>query len=82
MRRYEPRIYGFKVHAAAALARWQDNLREDLHWRLAEFDMTHKFIEERESEDDAFEYGEDIPESAKAEKVAGDTASGRMDLGN
>src|SRR4051812_20449138 len=23
-RRYEPRIYGFKVHAAAALARFQD----------------------------------------------------------
>ncbi|KAJ5740760.1 Casein kinase II subunit beta-2 [Penicillium malachiteum] len=82
LRRYEPRIYGFKVHAAAALARWQDSHREDLHWRLGEFDMAHRFIEESESEDeDAFEYGEQAPE-AKGEKVAGDAASGRMDLGN
>lgn len=81
MRRYEPRVYGFKVHALAALARWQDLAREDLHWRLAEFGISHKFIEESESEEDAFEYGEDFPES-KTEKVAGDTASGRMDLGN
>lgn len=81
LRRYEPRIYGFKVHAAAALARWQDGHREDLHWRLSEFDMTHKFIEESESEEDAFECGEEVPE-ANTEKVAGDAASGRMDLGN
>ena len=25
--RHEPRVFGFKVHAAAALARWQDELR-------------------------------------------------------
>jgi casein kinase II subunit beta len=33
-RRYEPRIFGFKVHAAAALARWQDNDREMMKRRL------------------------------------------------
>lgn len=81
MRRFEPRIYGFKVHAAAALARWQDGHRDDLGWRLAEFDINHKFIEESESDDEAYDYGEEIA-PAKTEKVAGDAASGRMDLGN
>jgi casein kinase II subunit beta len=33
-RRYEPRIFGFRVHAAAALARWQDNDREMMKRRL------------------------------------------------
>lgn len=33
-RRYEPRIFGFRVHAAAALARWQDNDREVMKRRL------------------------------------------------
>ncbi|KAJ5489338.1 Casein kinase II subunit beta-2 [Penicillium diatomitis] len=81
LRRYEPKIYGFRVHAAAALARWQDSCREDLQDRLAEFGMSHKFIEESDSEDENFEYGEEN-ESARTEKVAGDGASGRMDLGN
>lgn len=59
-RRYEPRIYGFKVHAAAALARYQDNQREDLKWRLGEVDIKHRFIEDSESDEDAFEY-DDYP---------------------
>jgi casein kinase II subunit beta len=33
-RRYEPKIFGFRVHAAAALARWQDNDREMMKRRL------------------------------------------------
>lgn len=83
LRRYEPRIYGFKVHAAAALARWQDNQREDLHWRLENFDMPFKFIEDSESEEEEIDY--DFTEKTsdrKDEKVVGETASGRMDLGN
>ena len=34
-RRYEPRIFGFRVHAAAALARWQDGERREMRKRLA-----------------------------------------------
>jgi casein kinase II subunit beta len=34
-KRYEPRIFGFKVHAAAALARWQDDVRRETKKRLA-----------------------------------------------
>ncbi|KAJ5951159.1 Casein kinase II regulatory subunit alpha-helical [Penicillium vulpinum] len=81
-RRYEPRIYGFKVHAAAALARFQDNQREELKWRLAEADINHRFIEDSESDDDAFEYDEDYAEGntepAKKDKLLGDTAATRM----
>ncbi|CRL19606.1 Casein kinase II, regulatory subunit [Penicillium camemberti] len=83
-RRYEPRIYGFKVHSAAALARYQDNQREDLKWRLAEADITHRFIEDSESDDDAFEYDEDYAEGpaepAKNDKLLGDAASARMNV--
>ena len=32
--RYEPKCFGFKVHAPAALQRWQDNHREQLKARL------------------------------------------------
>lgn len=82
LRRYEPRIYGFKVHAAAALARWQDDRRDDLHWRLGEFDIGYRFIEESESEDEDFDYGVAGQEGTKVGTVAADNASGRMDLGN
>jgi len=33
-RRYEPRIYGFRVHASAALMRWQEEIRENMKERL------------------------------------------------
>ncbi|CAG7940705.1 unnamed protein product [Penicillium nalgiovense] len=83
-RRYEPRIYGFKVHAAAALARYQDNQREELKWRLAEADIHHKFIEDSDSDDDAFEYDDDYAEShvesAKHDKLLGDAAPTRMNV--
>jgi casein kinase II subunit beta len=33
-KRHDPRVFGFKVHAAAALTRWQDVKREDMLERL------------------------------------------------
>ena len=35
-RRYEPRVFGFRVHAAAALGRWQDEERRRMRLRLKE----------------------------------------------
>ena len=32
--RYEPRGFGFRVHAAAALGRWQDERREEMERRV------------------------------------------------
>lgn len=85
LRRYEPRIYGFKVHAAAALARWQDGKREELQARLKEFGIEHRYIEENESQEEEFddddEDYEQLEEATIGKPVA-DAGSGRMDLGN
>ncbi|ETN38118.1 uncharacterized protein HMPREF1541_07742 [Cyphellophora europaea CBS 101466] len=35
-RRFEPKIFGFKVHFAASLARWQDDERRNMRARLAD----------------------------------------------
>lgn len=55
-RRYEPRIFGFKVHASAALARWQSGERVDMRKRLKEADVgidTSKiFIEDADGTDE------------------------------
>ena len=45
-RRYEPRIFGFKVHAAAALQRWQDVKRGEMKRRLTGWGMEHGFEDE------------------------------------
>lgn len=54
-RRYEPRIFGFRVHAGAALARWQAEERLETRKRLKEsgvaIDTTKLFIEDAEADD-------------------------------
>jgi casein kinase II subunit beta len=47
-RRYEPRIYGFRVHASAALMRWQEERREEMKERLKARGMETGFEEEDE----------------------------------
>lgn len=55
-KRYEPRIFGFKVHADAALARWQSGQRSQLRQRLKEAGMDgghgQIYFEDIEAEDD------------------------------
>lgn len=66
-RKYEPRIYGFKVHAAAALQRWQDVKREDMKERLRRLKMETGFEEEdaelegseEEDEEEGLEEGDE-----------------------
>lgn len=93
IRRHEPKIYGFKVHALAALARWQDNFRDDMKARLKEAGVEVKYAEdsddgEREDVPESTSNDEAKPEKKKDEraganeKVLGDAASGQMDLGN
>lgn len=41
--RYIPRVYGFKVHAPAALIRWQDQQRENMRRRLRKLDVDSGF---------------------------------------
>ncbi|KAI9793328.1 MAG: casein kinase 2 regulatory subunit [Piccolia ochrophora] len=58
VQRYEPRIYGFKVHAAAALMRWQDVQRDEMLERLRKlriesgFEDTPSALGDEEEEDE------------------------------
>lgn len=86
IRRYEPRVYGFRVHAAAALARWQDRQREQMQQRLRDVGVEAKYVEESEAEeDDIEETEEDNDEFGGGQRDLAGTAEGpssRMDLGN
>lgn len=61
-RRYVPRVFGFKVHAAAALMRWQDEQREQMKDRLKQLQIETGF----EEEDDELESEEDIDDEMDA----------------
>ena len=50
--RYEPRIFGFKVHATAALARWQEERREEMVKRIKDFGGEPGFVEDDDSDVD------------------------------
>jgi len=62
LRRYEPRVFGFKVHAAAALLRWQDGKRVEMQERLAEEGVESVFVEELEELEDEDEEDEEAEE--------------------
>jgi casein kinase II subunit beta len=73
LRRYEPKIFGFKVHAAAALQRWQDMRREEMALQLKQAGVDAGFMEE-EGESQGTE-SEEEEESGVAEEVVGNPAS-------
>lgn len=58
--RYIPRVFGFKVHASAALIRWQNGNRADMLRRLRKLEVESGFkedvveddLDEEEEEDD------------------------------
>ncbi|KAL9128025.1 MAG: hypothetical protein Q9217_003219 [Psora testacea] len=58
--RYQPRVFGFKVHAAAALERWQTRMREEMQDRLKGIGIDKLFKEENELEDEMDEDDEDL----------------------
>ncbi|KAK2752805.1 casein kinase 2 regulatory subunit [Onygenales sp. PD_40] len=58
-RRHEPRVFGFRVHASAALARWQDRKRDEMKVRLRKTKLESPFIEDKEAEEE----DEDIADS-------------------
>jgi casein kinase II subunit beta len=51
IRRYEPKVFGFKVHAAAALMRWQEDRKEEMLDRLKKARVEIGFEEEEDDED-------------------------------
>ncbi|CAF9935927.1 MAG: casein kinase 2 regulatory subunit [Heterodermia speciosa] len=52
IQRYEPRVFGFRVHAAAALERWQARKRDDMLGRLRDVGIQGVFMEEADEEDE------------------------------
>ncbi|TWU75407.1 casein kinase 2 regulatory subunit [Metarhizium rileyi] len=50
--RYVPRVYGFKVHASAALVRWQCAKRDEMRRRLRKLEIDSGFGGEEEADDD------------------------------
>ena len=58
--RYQPKIFGFKVHAAAALERWQTVRREDMQARLREVGIDKVFKEDHEYIEDEMEDDDDV----------------------
>ena len=50
--RYQPKIFGFKVHAAAALERWQSMKREEMQERLKDVGLEKAFREDVDAEDE------------------------------
>ena len=64
--RYQPRVFGFKVHAAAALERWQSVKRDEMQERLKEVGLDRAFKEDLDLED---EMEEDIDEAAGLDGV-------------
>ncbi len=68
IRRYEPKIFGFKVHAPATLERWQTKKREDMQDRLRDVGIDKVFKEDladsggEEMEEDDAEEGDGFVE--------------------
>jgi casein kinase II subunit beta len=67
VRRYEPRVFGFKVHAAATLERWQAKKREEMQERLRDVGVERVFKEDvadsgEEMEEDDGEEGDGFVE--------------------
>ena len=58
--RYQPRIFGFKVHAAAALERWQAGKREEMQERLKEVGLEKCFKEDVELDEEMEEDDDEI----------------------
>lgn len=57
--RYEPKVFGFKVHAAAALQRWQGKRREEMQQRLKVTGLDNPFVLPAESVDGEVDEAED-----------------------
>lgn len=64
--RYIPRVYGFKVHAAAALMRWQNGVRDEMRRRLRKMEVESGFNDGEDDLDDDEE--EDDPEEEEEEQ--------------
>ena len=63
--RYVPRVYGFKVHAAAALVRWQNGVRDDMRRRLRKMEVESGF---KDGEDELDEEDDDVDDDEELQQ--------------
>lgn len=68
--RHVPRVYGFKLHWTAALARWQDAERDAQRKRLQEAGVEVPELEE-EDEEDSEDESEDEQEEGQQGQLEG-----------
>ena len=64
--RYVPRVYGFKVHSAATLVRWQHSKRDEMRRRLRRLEIESGFKDEKGDEIDIEEEEEEEEEEPDA----------------
>lgn len=81
--RYVPRIYGFKVHAPAALIRWQNGERDEMRRRLRKLEIDSGFKDDdggdvEESEEEEEEDDDVDVEAVENGQVAGGEVSNRI----
>lgn len=70
--RYIPRVYGFKVHATAALIRWQNTQRADMLRRLRKLEIESGFKDDLG--DDDLEEEDEEEEDVELEAMEGEIA--------
>lgn len=58
--RYVPRVFGFKVHASAALVRWQNAKRDEMRRRLRRMEIDSGFKDVEDDDVELDEEDEDI----------------------
>jgi casein kinase II subunit beta len=58
-KRYEPKVFGFRVHAAAALQRWQEDRRDVMVAELKKEKIDFGFVEDVFSEESSGEEEEE-----------------------
>jgi casein kinase II subunit beta len=67
--RYVPRVFGFKVHAPAALVRWQTAQQEDMRRRLHKMNIETGFKDDFEEREDLEEDDDDVEFGGMGERV-------------
>jgi casein kinase II subunit beta len=79
LRRYEPKVFGFRVHSAAALMRWQDEKRAEMSGELRKAGVETAFLEEEPLEEESSEEEEE-DEVIVAESTAVPAVGSQMQL--
>lgn len=87
MQRHVPRLYGFGLHASAALVRWQHARRDEMRRRLKKLDMDAGFgeengIEDEDEDEDEEEEDDDDAAAAAAAAASAPIGSGTGHVGD